>query len=45
MLELLIHAGIAMVFGWHLPQPAYVAAFFDSELWAKIKVAIHWPTK
>ena len=45
MFEILVHVFIGMLIGWHVPQPKYVTAFFDSEFWAKIKVALHWPAK
>ena len=45
MLEILFHLCIGMLIGWHIPQPIWVTTFFDSELWAKIKVSLHLPTK
>ena len=45
MFEILVHVLIGMLIGWHVPQPIWVTAFFESEIWAKIKVALHWPTK
>ena len=45
MLEILFHLCIGVVIGWHVPQPSWVTSFFESEMWTKIKVAVHWPSK